>query len=158
MKTLVLGIGNDILGDDGVGLHVARRVARMTRAPDITVKETAGTGLELLELIRGYDRLIVADAVIAADPKPGKIQRRELSDMTNAGNDISPHEGSLTSVIELGKVLFPGEMPGIVSIYTIETAGVEEVTDKMSTEVRQAALRAAISILLECNSLINSTP
>jgi len=45
VKTLVLGIGNDILGDDGVGIHIAREAARRINAADVTVEETGAGGL-----------------------------------------------------------------------------------------------------------------
>jgi len=158
MRTLVLGIGNEILGDDAVGIHIAHRVIRQAGTRDITVKETTSTGLELLELIRGYDRLIVVDAVIAAGPVPGKIRRRELADIPNTGNSITPHEGSLSAVIELGKALFPGEMPIKLVVYTVETGDVEHVTDEMSSDVRKAVFITAGLILDECDSPVISNP
>ena len=48
MKILVLGIGNDILGDDGVGIQIARAVARRVSAADVKVEETATAGLSLM--------------------------------------------------------------------------------------------------------------
>ena len=78
MKTLVLGIGNDILGDDGVGIHIARAIARRVSAKDAKVEETAAAGLSLLELIKGYERLIVADAILTNNTEVGKIHRLAL--------------------------------------------------------------------------------
>jgi len=46
VKTLVLGIGNEILGDDGVGIHIAREVAKYLNAGDVTVEETGAGRIE----------------------------------------------------------------------------------------------------------------
>jgi hydrogenase maturation protease len=81
VKTLVLGIGNDILGDDGVGIHIARETARRISDADVTVEETGAGGLSLLEHIRGYRRLIIADAILTENTEVGKIHRLTLKDL-----------------------------------------------------------------------------
>ena len=63
MKTLVLGLGNPILSDDGVGLRVARAVESQLSQQEITVMETSMGGLSLLDLLTGYDRAIIIDAI-----------------------------------------------------------------------------------------------
>ncbi|MFC1927886.1 hydrogenase maturation protease, partial [Chloroflexota bacterium] len=63
MKALVLGIGNPILSDDGVGIKVAREVEKNLNDPQITVSEASAAGLSLLDSILGYDRVIIVDAI-----------------------------------------------------------------------------------------------
>lgn len=63
-RILVLGLGNDILTDDAVGLLVARAVAeRLRDRPQIAVRETTEMGLALLDEIADFDALILVDAV-----------------------------------------------------------------------------------------------
>ena len=53
MKTLVLGMGNPILGDDGIGFYIAQELAKEINDENIDVKDTSVNGLNLLELIVG---------------------------------------------------------------------------------------------------------
>ena len=61
MNTLILGIGNLILTDDGVGIKIAQRLKE--ERPELEVVETGEAGLTLLDLITGYDRLIIIDSI-----------------------------------------------------------------------------------------------
>ena len=149
MKTLVLGIGNDILGDDGVGIHIARAVARKVSAKDARVEETGAAGLSLLELIKGYERLIIADAILTDNTEAGKIHRLTLKDLAKTNNSITPHDAALVTMLEMGKSLFPGEMPREVVVYGVQTANVEHFSSKMTPAVKAAVPEAVRLILAE---------
>jgi hydrogenase maturation protease len=71
-------LGNPILTDDGVGIHVARAVAsRLSLHPDraegVRFAEASVGGLRLLEVLAGYDRVILIDAIQSPDGLPGDI-------------------------------------------------------------------------------------
>ena len=149
MKTLVLGIGNDILGDDGVGIHIARAIARRVSAKDAKVEETAAAGLSLLELIKGYERLIVADAILTDNTEVGKIHRLALKDLAKTNSSITPHDAALVTTLEIGNSLFPGEMPREVVVYGVQTANVEHVSGKMTAAVKAAVPEVVRLILAE---------
>ena len=149
MKTLVLGIGNDILGDDGVGIHIARAVARKVSAKDARVEETGAAGLSLLELIKGYERLIIADAILTDNTEAGKIHRLTLKDLAKTNNSITPHDAALVTTLEIGKSLFPGEMPREVVVYGVQTASVEHFSSKMTPAVKAAVPEVVRLILAE---------
>jgi hydrogenase maturation protease len=76
---LVLGLGNPILSDDGVGIHVARAVASqfLPRAscPRVCFAEASVGGIRLLEVLAGYDRAFLIDAIQTPDGLPGDIYR-----------------------------------------------------------------------------------
>ena len=80
MRTLVLGIGNPILGDDGIGFHIAQELAKEIKDENIDVKDTSEDGLNLLELIVGYDKLIIIDAIMTEDEEVGGIYRLKPED------------------------------------------------------------------------------
>ena len=149
MKTLVLGIGNDILGDDGVGIHIAREAARRISAVDATVEETGAGGLSLLERIRGYDRLIIADAILTEQTEVGKIHRLTLKDLVQTNDSITPHDAALRTTLEIGNSLFPGEMPKDVIVFAIETHSVEDIGSEMTPAVRAAVPKVVKMILAE---------
>ena len=147
MKTLVLGIGNDILGDDGVGIHIAREVAQRITSADITVEETGAAGLSLLERIKGYQRLIIADALLTDKTEVGKIHRLTLKDLAPTNNSVTPHEAALRTTLEIGNSLFPGEMPAEIVVYAVEAHDVAHVTGKMSKAV-EAAVPVVVKLIL----------
>ena len=104
MRTLVLGIGNPILGDDGVGFHIAQELAKEIKDENIDVKDTSIDGLNLLELIVGYDKLIVIDAMMTEDEKVGEIYRLKPSNGSEtAWSTISLHHLNLDTTIQIGK-------------------------------------------------------
>lgn len=149
MKTLVLGIGNEILGDDGVGIRIARAVARKVSAENTRVEETGAAGLSLLELIKGYERLIIADAILTDNTKVGKIHRLTLKDLAKTNNSITPHDAALVTTLEIGNSLFPGEMPRDVIVYGVQTANVEQFSGKMTSAVKAAVPEVVRLILAE---------
>ena len=73
-STLILGIGNILLRDEGVGVHVVRRMKGMDLPKDVEVLDGGTAGLELVDFIENRRKLIVVDAVKTGD-KPGTIYR-----------------------------------------------------------------------------------
>ena len=149
MKTLVLGIGNDILGDDGVGIHIAREAGRRINDTDVTVEETGAGGLSLLERIRGYGRLIIADAILTEHTEVGKIHRLTLKDLAKTNGSITPHDAALRTTLEIGNSLFPEEMPLDVIIFAVETHSVEDIGSEMTPAVRAAVPKVVKMIMAE---------
>ncbi len=73
MKTIILGMGNTIMSDDGVGIRVSRILKDMfSEYPDIEVRETPLAGLNIILLLEGYDRAYIIDAIKTRDGTPGK--------------------------------------------------------------------------------------
>ena len=153
MRTLVLGIGNPILGDDGIGFHIVQELAKEIKDENIDVKDTSVNGLNLLGLIVGYDKLIVIDAIMTEDEKVGEIYRlKPRNSSETAWSTISLHHLNLATTIEIGERLFPKEMPGEVIIFAIGAQKVTEVTGEMTARVKEAIPRV-INLVLEELSL-----
>jgi len=139
MKTLVLGIGNSILGDDGIGVHVVLELAQKIRDENIDFRDISADGLNLLDTIMGYDKLIVIDAILRDSEEVGEIYRFKLEDFgTPLSSNISPHHGSLSTIIEFGKKLFPNKMPKEVVVFAVGTQEVATVTEEMTAKVMEA--------------------
>jgi hydrogenase maturation protease len=71
---LILGIGNLLLKDEGIGVHVVNRMSEMTLPPDVEVMDGGTLGMDLLYYIEGRKKVIVVDTVNAGDP-PGTLYR-----------------------------------------------------------------------------------
>ena len=88
MKTLVLGLGNPILSDDGIGCHVAKFLKDRLKEPGVDVMEASLAGLDFLDLLTAYDRAIIIDAIQTGEGTAGQIYRMEpeaLADTRHTG-------------------------------------------------------------------------
>ncbi len=103
MKTLVLGLGNPILTDDGVGIHVVRQLATRPLPENATCTEASLGGLRLLEVIAGYDRVIMVDAIQTAGGEPGDIYRLQAGDLQASLHSGSTHDLSMSGALRLGR-------------------------------------------------------
>lgn len=149
MKTLVLGIGNPILGDDGIGCYVARELARKVISEDVAVEVVSLDGLALLEHILGYRRLIVIDAIIT-DTGVGQVYQLKPEDLKESTNlPALLHQVNLATTIQLGRRLFPDEMPEEIILFAVGIQGIANVTEEITAEVKKAGMRAIELVLSE---------
>jgi len=142
MNTLILGIGNPILTDDGVGIKIAQKLKKGNTK--LEVIETSEAGIRLLDLITGYDKLVLIDSIKAEKGKPGDLYKLELGDLQLSKDFASSHGIGVATVFELGRRL-GYKMPKFVSIYAVNikdnlTFGeecTEEVKDKIPFITKQ---------------------
>ncbi len=116
-STLILGIGNPILSDDGVGIKIAQRLK--DESPQSEVVETSEVGMTLLDLAAGYDKLIIIDSIKTEQGKPGEVYKLGLEDLKPAMDFPSSHGLDLATAFELGRRL-GYKMPRHISLYAVE--------------------------------------
>jgi hydrogenase maturation protease len=110
MKTdkniLILGIGNIILKDEGVGVRVAERMMRMSLPPNVEVLDGGIKGLDLLDFIEDREKVIVVDAVKAGAP-PGTLFRFTDKDLAAKKGVIrSAHGIDFSDVVAIAHFTF----------------------------------------------------
>ena len=138
MKTLILGLGNPIRGDDGVGLRVAQALeSRLNQEQDVTVMEASIAGLDFLELLSDQSRVIIIDAIQTKDGKAGQIYRLQPEALNATRHITTPHDLDFASVLELGKKLGLA-LPKEIIIFGIEVKDVNSFSEKCTPEVEQA--------------------
>lgn len=153
MRTLILGIGNPILGDDGVGFHIAQELAKKIKDENIDVKDTSMDGLNLLELIIGYDKVIIIDAIMTEDGEVGKIYRLKPEDTVKTVHPTtSPHNANLATAVGIGKKFFAGQMPAKIVVFAVNIQEVTEFTEEMTREVKEAIPRGVNLVFEEIDS------
>jgi hydrogenase maturation protease len=118
MKTIVLGVGNPILRDDGVGLHVANQLKQYVNDSNITIDEATTGGMNLLDLIIGYDKAILIDAINIKGAKDGDVKRFLLNDLSTVHSD-NPHDVSFMEALKLAKRLGEKNIPSEIVIIGI---------------------------------------
>jgi hydrogenase maturation protease len=149
-KTLVLGLGNTLLGDDGVGIHVARRIAALrNEGPCFDVVEASLGGAALLEAIAGYDTLILIDAITTGEKHPaGAIHELALDDLGKTVKPYASHALDLKTTLRLGAEL-GYNMPGTVRIYAIEIEQRFEFKEELSAQAEKAVQEVVRRVIRE---------
>ncbi len=178
-KTLVVGLGNPILSDDGVGVRVAREVAvRLanasvrrpsaneplivgrglpTAAPPVEVVEASVGGLRLMEMMVGYTRVIVVDALYHPEVAPGSVRRMTLQDVERLSPHepehlASAHDTSLLTALETGRRLGLA-LPDEVVIYAIGVRDVLTFGEQLTPEVARAVPAVVEALVKEMFSM-----
>jgi hydrogenase maturation protease len=139
VKVLILGVGNLLRSDDGVGLHVIEALRKEETGDNIDLIE-AVSGLDILDAIKGYDRIILVDA-IKTGGEPGIIYQLSLEDFKDKQtvNSFSTHLNmDIPTMLELGNRLFPKKMPEDIQIIAIEAEDITTISDKCTPKVEKA--------------------
>jgi hydrogenase maturation protease len=118
-RVLVLGVGNLLMGDEGVGVHAVRALMERPLPPHVDVVDGGTAGPELLHFVEGSDRVLIIDAVEAGE-EPGAILRFTPQDVTAQAGDlaISLHQTKVLEVLALAAYL-GRDLPPIV-IYGVQ--------------------------------------
>jgi hydrogenase maturation protease len=143
MRTLIFGMGNLLRSDDGVGLHVIEALGKESLGDNVDLKEGL-SGLDILDAVRGYERIILVDA-IKSGGRPGTVYKLLPEDFLNVQtvHSFSTHLNmDFPSMLELGKALSPEKMPEDVIIVAIEAEDTTTISDKCTPEVEKGIVRA----------------
>ena len=118
-RILLLGLGNDILSDDAIGLHVVRELEReLAGQPDIDVRETTEMGLALLDFMAGYSSVVIVDSIQTGKAPPGFLHDLDAAALAQL-TGRTPHFLGVGETLALGRQLGLA-MPGQVRIFAIE--------------------------------------
>jgi len=155
VKTLILGLGNSILSDDGVGLRVAAELKGRLDQQEVTVMETGMVGLSLLDLLVGYDKAIVIDAIQTVGGRAGQIYRLDPKAFNVTRHTASPHDVNFVTALEFGNKLGL-VLPRQIVIYAIEVADVSTYSEECTSEVKKAIPVCVEMIIQELNEDLTS--
>ena len=159
-KTIVIGLGNPILTDDGVGVKVAYELEKAigSKIPDnLTITEASVGGLRLMELLIGYDRVILIDAIMTRpNGRSGAIHRLTLDDL----RDISPtqhsasaHDTTLVTALDAGRSM-GFHLPKEFSIYAVEVENILDFCEEPTPAVAAAIPKVTAAVLEELGELL----
>jgi hydrogenase maturation protease len=151
-EVTVVGVGNEMRQDDGVGLLVARRLKRMVPR-GVRVVECGGEALELMECWEGSEVAVIVDALYG-DADVGTVHRFDLGQghpVPDRFFTYSTHDISVSQALELARVL--GRLPRRVVLYGIEACSFEHGAE-MTPEVADAAESVIHSVLELIDGLV----
>jgi hydrogenase maturation protease len=123
-RILVLGVGNLLMGDEGVGIHAVRELMERTLPPHVDVIDGGTAGLDLLHIMEGYERVLIIDAVDVGE-EPGAILRFGPQDVTSQDADLSMslHQTEVLRVLEFAT--YVGQTLPPVVIYGVQPETME---------------------------------
>jgi len=160
-RCVVVGLGNPILGDDGVGWRVADEVetrlsaggARVTAigggpGEGVEVLRVGVGGLRLMELLTGYDSAILVDAAEFAGRPEGEVRVCPFDQLEAgaAGHLDSAHDASLRTALDLGRGL-GADLPRRIETVTIQAHRTDVFSEELSPAVAAAVPRAVEAVL-----------
>jgi len=154
VRTVVIGVGNTTLRDDGVGVLVAREIAsRLDGGADAAVIDLGAGGLRLMEAMAGYDRAIVLDALMTGVVAPGTTVELQLEDLVAARNLGCVHDMNLPVALEWGRAVGIS-LPVEIRLFGVEAADVTTYGETLTRRVAAAVPELAARVL----SLISGAP
>jgi hydrogenase maturation protease len=134
-RCLLLALGNDILKDNGVGLAAAS-LLRSEFKGAVDIVEAPGTGLAFLELLGGYDRALLLDAIFTGSAPPGTVLEFSREDFQKAAAP-SAHYVGLPEILRQAESLGL-EFPRELRILALEVENPFELYEGMSPSTRKA--------------------
>jgi len=135
--SVIVGLGNPILTDDAVGPVVARGVHERLSDPDVDLREACVGGIELVEMLVGYDKAVIVDAIRT---EGGRVGDYYLLDMGGSRASLRTgmlHDIGLLEGLELGRSLGM-RLPTSLRVYAVEVADPYTFGTEMTEAVRAA--------------------
>jgi len=162
LSIIVIGLGNPILGDDGVGWRVAEQVRSSLAVvgqvgktscdpPPVDVDCLSLGGLSLMERLVGYQRALIIDAITTGASPPGTVTSFPLEDLPprSGSHTASAHDTSLQTALQVGRAM-GACLPEQVHIVAIAAQAVYEFSEELTAAVANAvpiAAQAALNVL-----------
>jgi hydrogenase maturation protease len=132
-------MGNDLFGDDGVGLYVADKLSSLVGSDDeICIMTTNYGGLRILDFLQGYHSVIIIDAITTGTRHQGYVHRFKGNKLVKTTRLVSYHDINFVTVLRLAK-LMQIPVPKNVTIFAIEIVQTNEFKEGISPEVLKGA-------------------
>lgn len=159
MKTLIIGLGNPILTDDGVGVKVAYQLQELVdekKFPEVTITEASAGGIRLMEAMLGYDRVILIDAFLLDEEKtqPGRIHRLtldQLGSLSPTQHSASAHDTTLFTALEAAQEMGYRTPPEVI-VFAVEVQNILEFSETPTPQVAKAIPEVTQMVLEELSS------
>jgi hydrogenase maturation protease len=138
MSTLVLGLGNTLLRDDGIAVRVIEELRRQTPDPEeMEFRTSALSGLALIDEILGFNRVIILDAVQSRTHDVGEVFPIQESELNRLAKGHSPHFVGLATLLHYCRS-YGLEAPEKMQLLGIEVKDLFSFDERLSGELEEA--------------------
>jgi len=149
-KTLILGLGNDILTDDGIGPRLVHDLSQMIINKNVQFDTACCGGLEIMEHIKGYEKVVFIDAFHTPEGNPGDVFYFVPAEFRETSNLSNLHDINFLTALELGNTLNM-DLPSDLHIIAIKI--IEDL--EFSEEFTEPLKKRYPGILEEVFKLVN---
>ena len=149
-QILVLGIGNVLLGDEGVGVQVIKELEKLDLPSNVDLLDGGTGGFHLLSYLQEYPRVILIDAMLD-DSRPGTIKVIYPRFSNEFPRTLSSHDIGLKDLIESASLL--GKLP-VITLIAISVAPEQEMAMELSAEI-SVAVHEAVGKIMEILQIAN---
>lgn len=146
-RTIIVGLGNPLLMDDGIGNKVAQILQEKVDS-SVDVVEASLAGFNLIDILNGYDKAIIVDAIQTKDGKVGDIYELDKDSLKFSQRLASVHDLNLYTAWELGKELGM-KLPEKLVIFAIEVEDVLNFGERFTPKVEKAVPKVVDLVLKE---------
>lgn len=153
-KTLILGMGNTIRGDDGVGIFISEALKSRIDYPYVEIKQTQESVIHLLDKIIGYEKVIIIDSLQIKEGNPGDVYRFNPLEENILEKSVAPyslHHLGMAEIMKIADTLI--DMPREIIIYAVKIVKKDLFSDKLSLRVNRAIPKAVKLIKKELTIL-----
>lgn len=146
-NAILLGLGNPILSDDGIGNRVAKELTWLENH-GVAIVEASLAGFNLLELLAGFEKAVLVDAIQTKEGRVGAIYRLNKDDLSFSQRLSSVHDINLYTAWQLGQTLGV-ELPTDLVIFAIEVKDVLTFSEMLTPEIEAIVPQVCQMVLKE---------
>ncbi len=144
-RTVIVGLGNPVRGDDGVGLIVANQLRNLLAArpvDDVVVRQVERAGFELIDVMANANNAVIVDCLDMPVPVPGRVRVLTPADVGGSARLTGGHDIGLGVALELARLLGI-RMPECVVVVGIESGDTSLLREELTPPVALTAARVA---------------
>ena len=135
MKTLIIGVGNEVLGDDAAGIVIARLLYEKVKSEDIDFQEACLAGWRCIDFLKGYDKIIIIDALYDKNKPVGVCCKIDIPSHIPL-NVQSSHSTGFFEALELARQSGAVSLDKI-ALYGIIARNIFEFSEQISQELSE---------------------
>ncbi|MBN2156067.1 MAG: hydrogenase maturation protease [Candidatus Lokiarchaeota archaeon] len=158
MKTLIIGLGNPIVGDDAIGIKIVEWLQQTNLfSPNVKIQpDVSLSGIGLVELFQSYDQVIIIDSIITEKNRPGTVRVLHPDQFLSAHHVSDFHNMDFFTALEWGYQTFKNIPPKEkITIIGIEIQYVQEFSDTLSPEIRNQLKSIQKTVYNQIRKILN---
>jgi hydrogenase maturation protease len=147
MKTLILGMGNLLLCDDGIGIIIKRYLESILHNNNsLFFSETSWGGFRIIDILQNFDYVIVIDSIKTGKKNPGEIHYLKTDELLHTLRLNSYHDINFMTAIKLAEKMNIN-MPNEIDIFAVEISDNSTIKESISTEIQQSIKFCSLEII-----------
>ncbi len=154
MKTLILGMGNDILTDDAIGPRLIHDLSGIIGNRNVDLNTACCGGLEIIEYISGYNKVIFIDGIHTSGGIPGDVYYYKTSDFRETSHLSSLHDITFLTSLKLGQTLGI-QIPEDLHIIAIEIVEDMEFSEEFTPRLKKRYPEILKNVVTKINAILD---